>query len=204
MSDSAMDPSEREFGRGTRCRPTGSRPAGSSSGSPRTWLLGEVKRMHYFGEELVMFRTASGSGATCSTRTAFTSAANMGVGGTVDGETHRLPLARLAVGGDGTNALIPYSKIGCKQNVRVKYLPLPGVVRIHRRVARTPRSCRRTGGHRYCPTSDGRGTRLAAAPALPDAQPGQGARADDHRERGRPVSRAVRAPGRQRGHHTSF
>ena len=61
VSDSAMDPSEREFG-----------PSGISLSTyrfPTGWFIvgfaselaaGQIKRAHYFGEELVIFRTESG------------------------------------------------------------------------------------------------------------------------------------------------
>ena len=74
-----MDPSEREFG-----------PSGISLSTyrfPTGWFIvgfaselaaGQVKRAHYFGEELVIFRTAVRDRSTCSTPTACTSGANMG------------------------------------------------------------------------------------------------------------------------------
>jgi hypothetical protein len=46
--------------------------------------------------------------------------ANMGVGGTVEGENIVCPWHGWHWDGDGNNTLIPYSKIGCKQNVKVK------------------------------------------------------------------------------------
>src|SRR4029453_871077 len=80
------DPSEREFG-----------PSGihlSTYPFPTGWFIvgfaselaaGQVKRAHYFGEELVIFRTESGQinvlDAYCQHL-----GANMGVGGTVGGE----------------------------------------------------------------------------------------------------------------------
>jgi phenylpropionate dioxygenase-like ring-hydroxylating dioxygenase large terminal subunit len=123
VSSPPADPSEREFG------PSGI--ALSPYRFPTGWFIvgfasdlaaGQVKRMHYFGEELVMFRTASGVvnvlDAYC-----LHLGANMGVGGTVDGEHIVCPWHGWQWRGDGTNALIPYSKIGCKQNVRVKTYP---------------------------------------------------------------------------------
>ena len=47
----------------------------------------------------------------------------MGVGGTVEGERIVCPWHGWRWNGDGTNAEIPYSKIGCKQNVRIKTYP---------------------------------------------------------------------------------
>ena len=114
------DPSEREFG-----------PSGISLSTyrfPTGWFIvgfaselapGQVKRAHYFGEELVIFRTESGQlnvlDAYCQHL-----GANMGVGGTVEGERIVCPWHGWRWNGDGTNALIPYSKIGCKQNVRIR------------------------------------------------------------------------------------
>ncbi len=123
IPDSTVDPSEREFG-----------PSGISLSTyrfPTGWFIvgfaselapGQVKRAHYFGEELVIFRTASGKvnvlDAYCQHL-----GANMGVGGTVEGEHIVCPWHGWQWRGDGTNALIPYSKIGCKQNVRIKTYP---------------------------------------------------------------------------------
>jgi nitrite reductase/ring-hydroxylating ferredoxin subunit len=120
VSDSATDPSEREFGpRGislsTYRFPTGWFIVGFASELVR----GQVKRAHYFGEELVIFRTQSGQinvlDAYCQHL-----GANMGVGGTVEAEHIVCPWHGWHWNGDGTNALIPYSKIGCKQKVRVR------------------------------------------------------------------------------------
>ena len=123
IPDSTIDPSEREFG-----------PSGISLSKyryPTGWFIvgfaselapGQVKRAHYFGEELVIFRTASGKvnvlDAYCQHL-----GANMGVGGTVEGEHIVCPWHGWQWRGDGTNALIPYSKIGCKQNVKIKTYP---------------------------------------------------------------------------------
>ena len=70
--DTSIDPSEREFG-----------PSGISLSPyrfPTGWFIvgfasdlspGEVKRVHYFGEEMVLFRTESGQ-VTCWTPTVST------------------------------------------------------------------------------------------------------------------------------------
>jgi len=123
VDDPSIDPSEREFG-----------PGGISLSKyrfPTGWFIvgfasdlapGQVKRAHYFGEELVIFRTESGAlnvlDAYC-----LHLGANMGVGGTVEGERIVCPWHGWRWNGDGTNAEIPYSKIGCKQNVRIKTYP---------------------------------------------------------------------------------
>ncbi len=97
----SVDPSEREFG------PSGI--ALSSYRFPTGWFIvgfasdlaaGQVKRMHYFGQELVMFRTESGAvnvlDAYC-----LHLGANMGVGGTVEGNTSS---ARGTAGNGGATA----------------------------------------------------------------------------------------------------
>ena len=78
------------------CRHTASRPGGSSSGSPPNWPPGQVKRAHYFGEELVIFRTASGQ---INVLDAYCQHLGREYGGRRHrrGRTHRLPVARLAL-----------------------------------------------------------------------------------------------------------
>ena len=101
IDDPTIDPSEREFG-----------PSGISLSKyrfPTGWFIvgfaseldnGQVKRAHYFGEELVIFRTASGKvnvlDAYC-----LHLGANMGVGGTVKGRTSS---ARGTAGSGGETA----------------------------------------------------------------------------------------------------
>ncbi|WP_297793357.1 Rieske 2Fe-2S domain-containing protein, partial [Mycobacterium sp.] len=121
--ESAEDPSEREFGQGGIALSTYRFPTG--------WFIvafgsdlapGQVKRAHYFGEELVLFRTESGQvhvmDAYCQHL-----GANLAVGGTVEGENIVCPWHGWHWRGDGSNALIPYSKIGCKNNVRIRTYP---------------------------------------------------------------------------------
>ncbi|ODQ90835.1 Rieske 2Fe-2S domain-containing protein [Mycolicibacterium flavescens] len=118
----AVDPSDREFGSGITL---------STYRFPTGWFIvgfdsdvapGDVKRLHYFGEELVLFRTRSGRlqvlDAYCQHL-----GANMAVGGTVEDEHLVCPWHGWHWNGDGANVLIPYSKIGCKQNVRVRAYP---------------------------------------------------------------------------------
>ena len=137
-SDSSLDPSDQEFGSGI---------ALSKYRFPTGWFIvafasdlavGEVKRAHYFGEELVMFRTQSGQvhvmDAYCQHL-----GANMGVGGEVEGENIVCPWHGWRWRGDGTNAEIPYSKIGCKTNVRIRTYPDRRMVRLRRGVARAAR-----------------------------------------------------------------
>ena len=90
-SESGEDPSEREFGQAGIALSTYRFPTG--------WFIvafasdldaGQVKRLHYFGEELVLFRTESGQvhvmDAYCQHL-----GANLGVGGTVEGENIACP-----------------------------------------------------------------------------------------------------------------
>jgi phenylpropionate dioxygenase-like ring-hydroxylating dioxygenase large terminal subunit len=142
VDESKIDPSEREFG-----------PSGISLSTyrfPTGWFIvgfsselaaGQVKRAHYFGEELVIFRTASGQVKVLDAYCLHLGA-NMGVGGTVEGEHIVCPWHGWQWRGDGTNALIPYSKIGCKQNVKVKSYPVQEwygfIVVWHERHGRAP------------------------------------------------------------------
>ncbi len=60
-SDQNKDPSEQEFGQGGIALSTYRFPTGWFVVSFASDLeVGQVKRAHYFGEELVLFRTASG------------------------------------------------------------------------------------------------------------------------------------------------
>ena len=106
--------------------------------------------MHYFGEELVLFRTASGQvnvlDAYCQHL-----GANMGVGGTVEDENIVCPWHGWQWRGDGTNALIPYSKIGCKNNVRIRTYPTAWSGTASSWSGTNATGGRRTGSRRCCP-----------------------------------------------------
>jgi nitrite reductase/ring-hydroxylating ferredoxin subunit len=141
VDDATLDPSEREFG-----------PSGISLSTyrfPTGWFIvgfasdlapGQVKRVHYFGEELVLFRTASGRVSVLDAYCLHLGA-NMGVGGTVEGEHIVCPWHGWQWRGDGTNALIPYSKIGCKQSgTASSWYGTSGT------------AGRRTGSRRCCPS----------------------------------------------------
>jgi len=140
--EDTTDPSEREFGPGGISLSTYRFPTGwFIVGFASDLADGQVKRAHYFGEELVIFRTESGRlnvlDAYCQHL-----GANMAVGGTVEGERIVCPWHGWQWNGDGTNALIPYSKIGCKQNVRIKTYPVAEwygfIVVWHERHGRAP------------------------------------------------------------------
>ena len=138
-SDPTIDPSEREFG-----------PSGISLSTyrfPTGWFIvgfaselapGQVKRAHYFGEELVIFRTASGQinvlDAYCQHL-----GANMGVGGTVEGEQIVCPVARLALERRRHQCPDPVQQDRLQAERPHQDLPGRGVVRLHPGVARTPR-----------------------------------------------------------------
>ena len=124
ISDSTIDPSEREFG-----------PSGISLSKyrfPTGWFIvgfasdlapgaGQARPLLRRGTGDVPHRVRPG--ATCSTRTASTSARTWVSAAPSRASTSS---ARGTAGewrGDGTNALIPYSKIGCKKNVRIRTYP---------------------------------------------------------------------------------
>ena len=81
-----MPPSGSSGRPASRCRPTAFPTGWFIVGFASDLAAGQVKRVHYFGEELVLFRTESGQvhvlDAYCQHL-----GANMGVGGTVEGST---------------------------------------------------------------------------------------------------------------------
>jgi nitrite reductase/ring-hydroxylating ferredoxin subunit len=79
---------------------------------------GEVKRIRYFGEELVLFRTRSGVARVLDAYCAHLGA-HLGEGGKVVGESIRCPFHFWQYEGDGTCVAIPYAKkIPAKARVR--------------------------------------------------------------------------------------
>lgn len=70
---------------------------------------GEIKPMRYFGRDLVMWRSDSG---TLTLQDAYCPhlGANFGVGGQVDGENIRCPFHKWEFNGEGKVAAIPYAK----------------------------------------------------------------------------------------------
>ena len=82
-----------------------------------------MKRVHYFGEELVMFRDRSPAHPCPRRLLPAPGRATWASAARVEGEHIVCPWHGWHWNGDGTNALIPYSKIGCKQNVRIKTYP---------------------------------------------------------------------------------
>ncbi len=84
---------------------------------------GELKRLHYFGEELIVWRTTSG---TLSVLDAYCQhlGAHIGVGGHVEGEEVVCPWHGWQWGTDGCNTLIPYSEEKRKSKVRIRHYPV--------------------------------------------------------------------------------
>ncbi len=69
---------------------------------------GQVMKLHYFGQELVLFRTMSGRAQALDAYCAHLGA-HLGVGGTVAGEHIRCPFHAWEYGVDGLCKAIPYS-----------------------------------------------------------------------------------------------
>ncbi len=79
---------------------------------------GEVKRLHYFGEELALFRTRAGEAKVLDAYCAHLGA-HLAEGGRVIGESLRCPFHGWQYDGSGTCVAIPYSKkIPAKARVR--------------------------------------------------------------------------------------
>ncbi len=79
---------------------------------------GDVRRLRYFGEELVVFRTRSGTARVLDAYCAHLGA-HLGEGGRVMGETIRCPFHGWQYDGTGTCVAIPYcQKIPPKARVR--------------------------------------------------------------------------------------
>ena len=84
---------------------------------------GEVRSVHYFGRDLVVWRTASGQlrvmDAYC-----LHLGGNLSVGGHVEGEELVCPWHAWHWGADGSNTLIPYSRERCKSHLRIETFPV--------------------------------------------------------------------------------
>lgn len=83
---------------------------------------GDVRRLHYFGRELVCFRGESGSVAVLDAYCQHLGG-HLGVGGTVVGDEIKCPWHAWQWRQDGTNSLIPYSRERCKRGVRIRTYP---------------------------------------------------------------------------------
>jgi 3-ketosteroid 9alpha-monooxygenase subunit A len=69
---------------------------------------GQVTKLHYFGEELVLFRTETGTAQVIDAYCAHLGA-HLGAGGVVEGETIRCPFHAWQYGTDGLCKNVPYS-----------------------------------------------------------------------------------------------
>jgi phenylpropionate dioxygenase-like ring-hydroxylating dioxygenase large terminal subunit len=99
--------------------PTGWFIVGWSSDLP----VGAVRRMHYFGQELVAWRGQSGNAYVLDAYCLHLGG-HLGVGGHVEGDCIACPWHGWEWNGDGTNARIPYSREGCKKNLRIRSWPV--------------------------------------------------------------------------------
>ena len=157
---------------GSACRRTASRPAGSSSASPPIWLPARSSARTTSARNWCIFRTESGQGQRARR---LLPAPRREHGGRRHRRrrAHRLPVARLAVAGRRHQCADPVQQDRLQAERADQDLSRAGVVRLHRGLARTSRprallaaaGAARTGDRRVLP----------AAPAHPDAQPGQGA-----------------------------
>jgi phenylpropionate dioxygenase-like ring-hydroxylating dioxygenase large terminal subunit len=80
---------------------------------------GTVRSARYFGENLVIWRGESGR-LTVMDAYCLHLGANIGVGGTVEGDDVRCPWHGWTWDGDGCNTSIPFSAQQCKENLRIK------------------------------------------------------------------------------------
>jgi len=84
---------------------------------------GELRRLHYFGRELITFRGESGELAVLDAHCQHLGG-HIGVGGHVEGDEVVCPWHGWHWGLDGSNKLIPYSKAEtCKRNVHIRTYP---------------------------------------------------------------------------------
>ena len=84
---------------------------------------GEVKKLHYFGRDLVCFRGQSGQLSVLDGYCQHLGG-NLGEGGKVVGDQIKCPWHGWQWNLDGSNALIPYSREQCKSNVRIRSYPV--------------------------------------------------------------------------------
>ncbi len=84
---------------------------------------GEVRTVHYFGQDLVMYRGKSG-GVHVLDPHCLHLGAHLGIGGSVDGDRIVCPWHNWRWNGDGSHALIPYSKERCKPHLRIYSWPV--------------------------------------------------------------------------------
>jgi phenylpropionate dioxygenase-like ring-hydroxylating dioxygenase large terminal subunit len=81
-----------------------------------------VKPIHYFGRDLVCFRTSSGEVSVLDAYCLHLGG-NLGVGGRVEGDEIVCPWHGWHWRADGSNALIPYSREVCKPSLQIRRYP---------------------------------------------------------------------------------
>ncbi len=84
--------------------------------------MGEVRRLHDFGRELVCFRGESGRAYVLDAHCLHLGG-HLGVGGKVKGDEIVCPWHNWHWNGDGSHALIPYSRQKCKPHLRIRSWP---------------------------------------------------------------------------------
>lgn len=84
---------------------------------------GEVKALHYFDRDLVLWRGTSGAIALQDAYCLHLGA-HRGVGGRVAGDDLMCPWHGWEWGADGRNTRIPYSAEGCKAQLRIRTFPV--------------------------------------------------------------------------------
>lgn len=85
--------------------------------------VGDVVTRHYFGQDLVCFRSESGELHVLDPHCRHLGA-HLGNGGAVVGERIRCPWHHWEWNGDGSHALIPYSRQRCKPHLRIYSWPV--------------------------------------------------------------------------------
>lgn len=85
--------------------------------------VGEVRCVHYFGQDIVCFRGESGR-AYALDPYCLHLGAHLGVGGRVRGERIVCPWHNWEWNGDGSHALTPYSRLRCRPDLRIADWPL--------------------------------------------------------------------------------
>jgi phenylpropionate dioxygenase-like ring-hydroxylating dioxygenase large terminal subunit len=85
--------------------------------------VGQVETLHYFGEDLVLFRGESGRAFALEPHCLHLGA-HLGHGGRVSGDRIVCPWHNWNWNGDGSHALIPYSREKCKPQLRLHSWPL--------------------------------------------------------------------------------
>jgi phenylpropionate dioxygenase-like ring-hydroxylating dioxygenase large terminal subunit len=85
--------------------------------------VGDVKLLHYFGEDIVLWRGESGR-AHALDAYCLHLGGNLGVKGQVVGEDIECPWHGWTWDGEGCNTLIPYSAQKCKPNLRIRTWPI--------------------------------------------------------------------------------